>query len=120
MKAKGLPWERAKAFDASAVLGQFVSFDADITKLRFELYINGRLIQFADYDLMIYKPHEMIKEIQSFMTLEDGDIIMSGTPKGVGNYNIGDHFLGKIYCDDALIVSSQWDVKRNPTVQPID
>jgi 2-keto-4-pentenoate hydratase/2-oxohepta-3-ene-1,7-dioic acid hydratase in catechol pathway len=110
MKTKGLPWERAKAFDNSAVFGNFVKFDKDITKLRLELFINEELIQFANYDLMIYKPFEMLQEIESFMSLEDGDIIMSGTPKGVGNYKKDDKFLGKIYCDDELLVSSSWVV----------
>ena len=112
MKQKGLPWERAKAFDNSAVFGEFVKFDGDLTKIRLELFINDVLVQFADYDLMIYKPLKMIEEIDTFMSLEDGDIIMSGTPKGVGNYNIGDTFIGKIYCDDDLIIKSQWVVKN--------
>jgi 2-keto-4-pentenoate hydratase/2-oxohepta-3-ene-1,7-dioic acid hydratase in catechol pathway len=110
MKSKGLPWERAKSFDNSAVFGEFVSFSGDITKLRLELFINDKLIQFASYDLMIYKPKEMLEEIQSFMSLEDGDIIMSGTPKGVGVYKLGDNFVGKIYCEDKLLVESSWIV----------
>ena len=110
MKSKGLPWERAKSFDNSAVLGEFVSFSGDITKLRLELFINDKLIQFANYDLMIYKPFEMIDEIKSFMSLENGDIVMSGTPKGVGTYKLGDKFVGKIYCDDTLLVESSWEV----------
>jgi 2-keto-4-pentenoate hydratase/2-oxohepta-3-ene-1,7-dioic acid hydratase in catechol pathway len=108
MKQTGLPWERAKAFDGSAVLGGFVPFDRDITRLRMELFINDIRVQFADYDLMIYKPLEMIKEIKSFMSLEDGDIIMSGTPKGVGNYKAGDRFVGRIYSGDTLLVESSW------------
>jgi 2-keto-4-pentenoate hydratase/2-oxohepta-3-ene-1,7-dioic acid hydratase in catechol pathway len=111
MKSKGLPWERAKSFDNSAVFGDFVKFDGDITKIRLELFINDKLIQFASYDLMIYKPQKMIQEIQSFMSLEDGDIIMSGTPKGVGTYKIDDEFIGKIYCDTKLLVESKWQVK---------
>ena len=111
MKIKGWPWERAKSFDGSAVFGDFVKFDGDITKLKLELFINDKLIQFANYDLMIYKPKQMLEEIQSFMSLEDGDIIMSGTPKGVGNYKLGDKFVGKIYCDDKLLVTSMWVVQ---------
>jgi 2-keto-4-pentenoate hydratase/2-oxohepta-3-ene-1,7-dioic acid hydratase in catechol pathway len=111
MKKKGLPWERAKAFDNSAVLSDFAEFHCDLTHLRLELFINEQLVQFANYDLMIYKPKEMIKEIQSFMSLEDGDIIMSGTPKGVGNYKVGDVFVGNIYCNDELLVESRWVVE---------
>jgi len=112
LKAKGLPWERAKAFDGSAVLGRFVAFEGDITQLRFELFINGVRVQYADYDLMIYKPDVMLREIASFMRFEDGDIIMSGTPKGVATYNTGDLFEGKIYCGEKLLVTSTWVVQE--------
>ncbi len=110
MKEKGLPWERAKSFDNSAVLSDFVSFNGDIKTLRLELFINDSLIQFASYDLMIYKPKEMIDELKTFMTLEDGDVVMSGTPKGVGTYKYGDTFVGKIFSDDNLLVESKWTV----------
>lgn len=110
MKKKGLPWERAKAFDGSAVLGEFVTFDGKLQELRVELYINDKLTQEANYDLMIYKPLEMLKEIESFMSFEDGDIIMSGTPKGVSNYKIGDIFIGKIFAGEELLICSQWEV----------
>ena len=75
-----------------------------------ELFINDELVQFATYNLMIYKPKEMLKEIDSFMSLEDGDVVMSGTPKGVGNYKKGDIFLGKIYCDNELLVQNIFEV----------
>ncbi len=110
MKQKGLPWERAKAFDNSAVLSEFVKFNGDIKSLRLELFINDTLIQFASYGLMIYKPEDMISELKTFMTLEDGDIVMSGTPKGVGTYNLNDKFVGKIFCEDELLVESSWAV----------
>jgi len=110
MKSKGLPWERAKAFDGSAVFSKFVAFDGDVTMLRLELYINDKLIQYANYDLMIYKPKQMLQEIESFISLENGDIIMSGTPKGVGNYNIGDVFIGKVFSAEKLLVESKWSV----------
>lgn len=113
LKEKGLPWERAKGFDGSAVLGKFVPFNGDLKKLRFELYINDELKQFASHDLMIYKPDAMLKEIESFMSLEDGDIIMSGTPKGVSNYKIDDVFKGVIYYKDEVLVESFWKVKEN-------
>lgn len=110
LKSKGLPWERAKGFNGSAVLGDFVPLDAPLESLRMTLHINGILIQEATVELMIYKPLEMIEEIQSFMTLEDGDIIMSGTPKGVNTYKIGDTFIGRIYSDDRLLVEGRWRV----------
>ncbi|MDO9305992.1 MAG: fumarylacetoacetate hydrolase family protein [Sulfuricurvum sp.] len=111
LKAKGLPWERAKGFDDSAVLGDFVPLDAPLESLQMTLHINGVLIQEATFDLMIYKPLEMIKEIKSFMSFEDGDIIMSGTPKGVNTYKTGDTFVGRIYSNEKVLVESKWIVK---------
>ena len=110
LKAKGLPWERAKAFDGSAVLSAFVPFAGDVTQLRMTLHVNGRLAQSANYDLMIYKPEAMLEEIERFMHLEDGDVIMSGTPKGVATYQAGDVFAGKVFEGRRLLVESEWKV----------
>lgn len=110
LKERGLPWERAKAFDNSALFGEFVSIDGDIRDIHMKLFINDRLIQFATYDLMIYKPDIILQEIERFMTLNDNDIIMSGTPKGVSTYTIGDRFVGQIFCGDKLLVESSWVV----------
>jgi len=112
LKSKGLPWERSKGFDGSAVLGNFVSLTAPLESLRMTLHINGTLIQEATYELMIYKPLEMVEEIKSFMRFEDGDIIMSGTPKGVSTYQIGDQFVGRVYSDSTLLIESTWKVKE--------
>jgi 2-keto-4-pentenoate hydratase/2-oxohepta-3-ene-1,7-dioic acid hydratase in catechol pathway len=69
-----------------------------------KLYVNNELAQFATYDLMMYKPVVMLEEIKAFMTLEDGDVIMSGTPKGVATYAVGDRFLGQVYVDGEIIL----------------
>lgn len=111
LKTKGLPWERAKAFDGSAVLSEFVPFGGDLTKLKMKLTIDGELRQFATYDLMMYKPEIMVEEIKRFMHLEDGDIIMSGTPKGVATYAKGEEFVGEIFEEEKLLVRSEWQVK---------
>ena len=110
LKSKGLPWERAKAFDSSAVFSHFISLgDNSIEDVKFELYINNELRQFANYSLMIYKPNEIIKEISSFMSLEDGDIIMTGTPKGVGVYSRGDIFVGKLFFGEEVALEIVWE-----------
>lgn len=110
LKKKGLPWERAKAFDNAAVFSKFVPFNDDITKLSIELFINGELRQKGDYSLMINKPDEIIKEAETFLTFEDGDILMSGTPSGVGEFKVGDIFLGKILLDEKVIVEENFKV----------
>lgn len=110
LKEKGLPWERAKAFDKAAVFSKFVSFSGDITKLEIELYINGELKQKGDYSLMINKPDEIIKEARTFLSFEDGDILMSGTPKGVGTFKEGDIFIGKILYNNEVIIEERFEV----------
>ena len=111
LKEKGLPWERAKAFDKSAVFSHFVPYNGDIRTLAMKLFVNGHLIQFADYSLMMYKPGIMLSEINRFMSLEENDIIMSGTPKGVATYKIEDRFVGQIFSDDRLILEHSWIVQ---------
>lgn len=111
LKEKGLPWERAKAFDKSAVFSHFVPYDGDIRTLEMRLYVNGHLTQFADYSLMMYKPGVMISEINRFMSLEENDIIMSGTPKGVATYKPEDRFVGQIFSDERLILEHSWIVQ---------
>lgn len=108
---KGWPWERAKGFDRSAVFSEFVTCPDDVRGLRLEFYINGVLMQFGGYDLMLNKPGRMLDEVKGFLTLEDGDLLMTGTPKGVGPVKAGDHYHGKIYENDRLIVEGAWVVK---------
>ena len=108
LKAKGLPWERAKAFDNSAVFSRFVNFDGDVNKLEVELFINGELKQKGDTTLMINKPSEIIKEVNTFLSFDDGDILMTGTPKGVGKFVIGDEFLGRILYDGEVLIEEKF------------
>jgi len=108
LKEKGLPWERAKAFDGAAVFSKFVSFDKDISKLGIELFINGELRQKGDISMMINKPNEIINEAGTFLSFEDGDILMTGTPNGVGAFKIGDIFVGKVLFEDKIIIEKEF------------
>jgi 2-keto-4-pentenoate hydratase/2-oxohepta-3-ene-1,7-dioic acid hydratase in catechol pathway len=110
MKTKGLPWERAKGFNGSAVLSPFVKFEGNIESIEMKLLLNGALVQHANYDLMIYKPSKILSEIQTFMTLEDGDIIMSGTPKGVATYKKDDVFMAVIYVEGKIVLKEEFIV----------
>lgn len=112
LKAKGLPWERAKAFDRAAVFSPFVALDDPLQTLRLELTINGALAQQGGYDLMIFKPDYLVAEISRSFTLEDGDIIMTGTPKGVAAFKQGDHFVGSIYSGNKRLVSQEWIARQ--------
>ncbi|MDX1808657.1 MAG: fumarylacetoacetate hydrolase family protein [Sulfurospirillaceae bacterium] len=112
LKSKGLPWERAKAFNGAGVFSDFIEIEEnDIEKLSLKLYINDKLTQEGGVDLMIYPPNVILHEIKSFSTLEDGDIVMSGTPSGVGIITIGDKFTGEIYVGDDKLLSKTWIAK---------
>jgi len=116
LKAKGLPWERAKAFDSSAIFSDFVSIEqGDINQLNLSLTINSELKQQGGVGLMMVKPDEILTELQSFISLEDGDIVMTGTPKGVGIIGKSDSFVGHVYlsADNNLptnntLITCQW------------
>ncbi|GEM56445.1 2-hydroxyhepta-2,4-diene-1,7-dioate isomerase [Flavobacterium branchiophilum NBRC 15030 = ATCC 35035] len=85
LKAKGLPWEKAKSFDGSAVVGDFVSKNnfTSLENLHFELTNNGKTVQEGYTQNMMWKIDELIAYISQYFTLKIGDIIFTGTPKGV-------------------------------------
>ena len=112
LKQKGLPWERAKAFDNSAVFSNFVRID-NIENLVLELEINTLLVQRGSIDCMIHKPYDIMKNALSFTSFENGDILMTGTPRGVGNFNIGDIFVGRILNGEAVIIEKKFIVQDN-------
>ncbi|MGK0375151.1 MAG: 2-keto-4-pentenoate hydratase/2-oxohepta-3-ene-1,7-dioic acid hydratase in catechol pathway [Arenicella sp.] len=111
LKSKGLPWERAKAFDGSAVFSDFVDLKKVTNTLRLELEINGQLMQQGGVSLMLNKPTELVADITSFMSFENGDILMTGTPSGIGIVVMDDVFIGKIYDGEQLLVQQQWKVQ---------
>ena len=106
LKAKQLPWELAKSFDGSAAISNFVSIDAyDIPHLYFKAYKNSKLIQEGSYDLMIYKPSEIIDFLKSSaISICENDLLMTGTPKGVGIINQGDEFYIELFCKENKIL----------------
>ena len=85
LKEKGLPWERAKAFDHSAVFSEFVRYTGDASKLVMELLINGKPVQRGSCELMLHKPQAILEEARSVFSFEDNDLLMTGTPEGVEN-----------------------------------
>lgn len=114
LKAKGLPWERAKAFDGAAVFGDFEPLEEeDLDQLAFQLWINDELRQEGDVNLMIHKPQAILEEVQRMTTLEDYDILMTGTPKGVGPYQAGDHVVGKIFLGLTELMATEWIVNSS-------
>ena len=96
LKSKGLPWERSKAFDNSAVVGQFYPKETfeNLEDLSFELKKNGETVQKDSTKSMIWKVDELIAEASKYFTLKKGDIIFTGTPSGVGKVVSGDILEG--------------------------
>jgi len=109
LKEKGLPWERAKAFRASAIFSDFVPISS-WHNLEMRLYKNGELVQKGSVELMIYKPDFFLKDIDDIFGLNSGDIIMSGTPKGVGKVDRKDIFVGEILQNGKTLIKKEFKV----------
>lgn len=109
LKGKGLPWERAKAFDHSAKFSRFIPLEGiDVSKLEVELFINSMRMQLGGTPQMLYKPQVILQELNSYTSLEDGDVVMTGTPQGVGEIVAGDRFLGRIKHAGKAIIEVEW------------
>jgi 2-keto-4-pentenoate hydratase/2-oxohepta-3-ene-1,7-dioic acid hydratase in catechol pathway len=97
-KAKGLPWEIAKAFNGSAPIGEFKSVAelGDLKNIDFHLEINGELKQKGNTSLMLFDFATIVSYVSQFFTLKKGDLIYTGTPAGVGPVQKGDQLVGFI------------------------
>ncbi len=97
-KEKGLPWERAKAFDFSAVQSKFIKKEElpSVDKLHFQLEKNGQLVQDGFTGDMLFPINKLIAEISKVFTLKIGDLIYTGTPAGVGALEVGDKFVATL------------------------
>jgi 2-keto-4-pentenoate hydratase/2-oxohepta-3-ene-1,7-dioic acid hydratase in catechol pathway len=97
LKDKGLPWEKCKAFDRSAVISADFIQKTDLpdpNSIKFELKKNGVTVQQGDSALMLFPVDELISHISKYFTLKIGDLIYTGTPSGVGPVTIGDRLEG--------------------------
>ncbi|MCE3225642.1 MAG: fumarylacetoacetate hydrolase family protein [Bacteroidetes bacterium] len=94
-KEKGLPWEKAKAFDSSAPIGKFVKKDTlQLNNIKFELKVNGESRQLGNSSDLIFSFDKVISYVSKFVSLKVGDLIYTGTPEGVGQVKIGDKLEG--------------------------
>lgn len=94
-KEKGLPWEKAKAFDNSAPIGKFINKDQlNLANIHFELKINGQSKQVGNSKDLIFSFDKVISYVSQFISLKVGDLIYTGTPEGVGPVKIGDKLEG--------------------------
>jgi len=98
LKAKGLPWEKAKAFDGAAVVGKWLpktQFE-DVNNINFSLQNNQQIVQQGNTSFMLWKIDEIIEYVSKYFTLKIGDIIFTGTPAGVGKVSANDALQGFI------------------------
>ena len=117
MRERGLPWDLAKGFDGSAVIGEWREFSqlpnrnpvelsniSDLLKagMEFRLDINGTTVQSGISSQMIHDADRLVSYISSFFTLKTGDMIFTGTPVGVGPVHIDDHLTGYLDGDKVL------------------
>lgn len=98
LKEKGLPWEKAKAFDGSAVIGDFYPKNDynSLENIEFKLVKNGEIVQLGNTSHMLWKIDELIAHVSQFFTLKKGDIIFTGTPEGVSAVKPNDILEGFI------------------------
>ena len=97
LKTKGLPWEKAKAFDGSAVIGKFFNKEKfDLNNLPFQLQKNNEIVQDGNTKNMLWKIDELIAYVSQYFTLKKGDVIFTGTPEGVGSVKENDILIGTI------------------------
>ena len=108
LKEKGLPWERAKAFDGAALFSEFVPLPPEPERLALQLVVDDQLRQSGGVELMMYRPATILQELGTFITLEDSDIIMTGTPGGVGAIRTGERFEGRVLHDGRTLVTATW------------
>ncbi|HAT47816.1 MAG TPA: 2-hydroxyhepta-2,4-diene-1,7-dioate isomerase [Flavobacteriales bacterium] len=107
LKANGHPWERAKAFDGSAVVGEFISLGdlgRDVQDLRFTLSNRDNILQEGCTQNMLFSVNQLIAEVSRFMTLKVGDLLFTGTPAGVAPVKSGDRLVGTLEGRDLFAV----------------
>jgi 2-keto-4-pentenoate hydratase/2-oxohepta-3-ene-1,7-dioic acid hydratase in catechol pathway len=104
-KEKGLPWEKAKAFDGSAVIGEFYAKEQfDLEHLKFQLFKNNTLVQEGNTEAMLWKIDALIAYVSQYFTLKKGDIIFTGTPAGVGKVYENDELKGLLAGKEAFSI----------------
>ncbi len=105
LKSKGLPWERAKAFDGSAPVGNFLKIEQlkSSENIHFRLFINGELRQEGFSKDMLFNVDQLIENVSQVFTLKIGDLLFTGTPEGVGEIKIGDHL--EAFIEDTKVLS---------------
>ena len=106
LKEKGLPWEKAKAFDGSTLIGEWYNKNTfeSLEDISFSLEKNGEKVQLGNTPNMLWKIDELIAYCSQYFTLKIGDVLFTGTPSGVGAVSLGDHLVGYLEGQQAFSV----------------
>ncbi len=109
LKEKGLPWEKAKAWDGSAVVGKWVDLRPEMISksINFSLKVNSELVQSGNSKNMLFSFNRIVSEISKYFALNIGDLVFTGTPEGVGECVVGDVLAGFFENDKVF----QFDIK---------
>lgn len=110
LKSKSYPWERSKCFDGACVLGDWLdpALFGDFSKVRYQLHINDELRQDGDTLLMMFPIYELLVEVSHAFSLQAGDVIMTGTPSGIGQLNQGDKLSLTLESPETQTVLQAW------------
>ncbi|OBA19633.1 hypothetical protein METBIDRAFT_46041 [Metschnikowia bicuspidata var. bicuspidata NRRL YB-4993] len=113
-KKKGLPWSIGKGFDTFLPLSEFIPKEniPDPYNVRLDLKVNGKTKQDDMASLMIFPIHKILSHMSSIMTLEKGDLILTGTPKGVGPVKPGDHISASLHVGPEKIASIEVEARE--------
>ena len=98
-----------QAFDGAALFSDFVALPSDIESLSLRLTVDGEERQAGGVNLMLHTPEAILRELAAFTTLEDGDIIMTGTPAGVGEIRPGERFIGQVLLGAKPLICATWE-----------
>lgn len=106
LKSKGLPWEKAKAFDGSAPVGKFIKLKdtENLDDIQFSMTKNGELVQEGNTKDMLFSVDSIIEHVSKYYTLKIGDLIFTGTPAGVSRVVIGDVLVAKVGSQSLLTI----------------
>ena len=117
LKNEGKPWEISKAFDNSAVIGDFIPVEkvGNVQDIRFSLQLNGATVQQGHSADMIFPIDELIAYVSCFFTLKIGDILFTGTPAGVGKVAVDDRLEGFIFDTKIKPCYRDWETDRKST-----
>lgn len=111
-KSKGLPWTLAKSFKGACPIGSWISLEeiVDFESLSFELVKNNQIAQKGHYTDMIFKPQQLLENIKMHFPLAPYDVVLTGTPEGVGGLKIGDSLEATLQNENHRILSCHWDI----------